>query len=501
MVSVASNVLRGVITFFTGLLIARGLSPVGYGDLMFLLGSFVAIRSLLDMGSSSAFYTFLSQITRGKHFFIVYFIWLALQFFLTLALVSFIIPSGVFTKIWLGHHRGIVLLAFVAAFMQQQVWQMVGQIGESMRLTVKVQLMNLVVAVAYLVSISLFLYYHLLTVDKVLMLIIGQYLLATLVACYFLKYTHILVITSQVPYKKIISEYIAYCKPLAVLAVFGFIYAFADNWMLQSYSGASQQGFFQIASQFASVSLLATTSILNIFWKEIAHAHANDNHERMAYLYKKVTRGLVILGAIFTGALIPWSEQIVSVLLGSAYSQAWPALTIMLLYPIHQSMGQIGGIMLLATSRTQKYTMMSIALSVLSIPCTYFVLAPTSSTFFPGLGLGAMGLAIKMVLVGIISVNIQAWVIAKYSGWKFDYLFQVVGIPLMISSGYFAKLFADFVCGISRAQNNVSVVAVIIMLIAYIVMVVSLIWVLPWLISIDRNELNLFIGKLTKRIS
>src|SRR6185369_15717363 len=39
-VSVASNVMRGAIGFFTGLLIARGLSPAGYGDFTFLLGSF-----------------------------------------------------------------------------------------------------------------------------------------------------------------------------------------------------------------------------------------------------------------------------------------------------------------------------------------------------------------------------------------------------------------------------------------------------------------------------
>ena len=63
-VSVGSNALRALISFFTGLLIARALNPAGYGDLMFLLGSFVAIRSLLDMGSSSAFFTFLSQRSR-----------------------------------------------------------------------------------------------------------------------------------------------------------------------------------------------------------------------------------------------------------------------------------------------------------------------------------------------------------------------------------------------------------------------------------------------------
>jgi len=82
-----------MIGFVTGLLIARALNPAGYGDLMFLLGSFVAIRSLLDMGSSSAFYTFLSQRARGRRFYLVYFAWLALQFVATLALLALILFS------------------------------------------------------------------------------------------------------------------------------------------------------------------------------------------------------------------------------------------------------------------------------------------------------------------------------------------------------------------------------------------------------------------------
>jgi len=61
--SVVLNFLRALLTFATGVFIARALSPSPYGDMMFLIGSFVAIRSLLDLGSSNAFLlSFLSDL-------------------------------------------------------------------------------------------------------------------------------------------------------------------------------------------------------------------------------------------------------------------------------------------------------------------------------------------------------------------------------------------------------------------------------------------------------
>ncbi len=495
-VSVSSNAVRALLSFFTGLLIARGLNPAGYGDLMFLLGSFVAIRSLLDMGSSSAFYTFLSQHARGRSFYLAYFAWLALQFGITLALVALVIPSDLFERIWLGHNREIVMLAFVAAFMQQQVWQAVGQIGESMRKTVKVQLMNLSVAMIYLTIISVLLAYDGLTIKNILWLLTCQYIIATVIAHWFLKDGRASIAEKNASIKQMLVEYWVYCKPLSALAIVSFLYVFADNWMLQKFGGATQQGYFQIASQFAAISLLATTSILNVFWKEISDAWAGNNHARVAELYHKVSRGLVMLGAIVTGMLIPWSEQIVSVFLGAAYTQAWPVLAIMLLYPIHQSMGQIGGTMFLATGNTKKYMVVSIAIMLISIPFSYLVLAPASGAWVPGMELGALGMAYKMVLLGIVSVNIQAWVIARYSGWKFDWKFQVAGIPLMIGLGYFAKMLVGLIWNLDGVERTGLIVPVIIALLIYAVSVVASLWLFPWLIGLGREEIKRLFGKL-----
>ena len=56
--------------------------------------------------------------------------------------------------------------------------------------------------------------------------------------------------------------------------------------------------------------------------------------------------------------------------------------------------------MLLATGNTHKHMLVSVDTIMISIPVTYFVLVPTDVSFLPGLGMGAVGIAIKMVVIG-----------------------------------------------------------------------------------------------------
>ena len=501
LVSVAANAFRALITFAAGVIVARGLNPSGYGDLSFLLGSFVAIRALMDMGSSSAFYTFLSRYAREKRFYLFYFSWLAIQFVITLTLVYLVTPAELFERIWLGHSREIVVLAFVAAFMQQQVWQMVGQRGESTRKTVKVQILNVFVAVANLTAVWLLLLSGNMTVERMLLLTIGLYALATLLSYRVLRSQNVqLAKEGEVTIAQMFDEYWVYCKPLIIYSVVSFLYAFADKWMLQKFGGAAQQGYFQIALHFAQVSLLASVSILNIFWKEIAEASAKADHARVAFLYQKTTRGLVMLSAIVAGLLLPWAKQIVAFLLGPTYVEAWPVLAIMFLYPIHQSMGQIGGTMFLASGHTKKYVVLSIATMLVTLPVAYFCLAPTEGMLIPGLGLGAIGMACYMVLTNIAAVNVQAWVISRHNGWRFDWLYQVIGIPMILGAGYFAKTVVGLVWNLDGSTMAGLVVPVMLSCLVYVVIAILLVWFFPWLAGIEREGIRHMFSKLRKGV-
>jgi O-antigen/teichoic acid export membrane protein len=244
-VSVTANIFRAGIGFLSGIVVARSLSPVGYGDMSFLLGSFVTIRSLLDLGSSSAFFTFLSQHTRGRRFYLYYFVWMAVQFTVTLLFVTLLIPAELFAKIWLGHSREIVILAFFAAFMQQQLWQMINQLAESVRKTVKIQLLNIITATAYLAVVCLIWLYGTMTVELMFQIIIAQYTLASFLAYWLLKEFYVKFDEIEASFKQILGEFVDYCRPLIGLIVVGFLYAFSNKWMLQSFGGQRNRVFFK----------------------------------------------------------------------------------------------------------------------------------------------------------------------------------------------------------------------------------------------------------------
>ena len=130
----------------TGLVVARGLGPENYGTFVFLLGCFMALRQLLDLGSSRAFYTFISQKPRGKRFVGFYAGWQLVQFVLPLIIIGLLFPGEWLERIWIVKDRVLILVAFAAVFMRENAWNMMTQIGESARLTHRVQLMNLVIS-------------------------------------------------------------------------------------------------------------------------------------------------------------------------------------------------------------------------------------------------------------------------------------------------------------------------------------------------------------------
>jgi len=493
--SVVFNVLRAIITFTTGIIIARGLSPAGYGDLMFLLGSFISIRTLLDMGSSNAFRTFISKANRGIRFYIYYIVWLTLQFFVMLLFAMLICPNELFERIWLGNSLNMVVLALLAVFMQQQVWQMVGQVGEASRQTGRVQLLNISVAIFYLLMIVCLWSWDVLSVEHVLMGLLGQYIVAVFFAYHYLKAEHI-IHDEDVSLPLVLNEYWGYCRPLIVLSVVAFAYEFTDKWLLQKYGGAVQQGYFQIAFQFAAVALLATTSVLNVFWKEVAESWEKKNFSQAENLYRKMSRGLLMISAVIAGFLLPWAEQIVLILLGDAYEGAWMVLAIMFLYPIYQSLGQVGGAMLLAAGYTKRFMYVSVFSMLCSIPVTFYVLAPGNHEWINSLSLGATGLALKIVLLSLVTVNLQAWVVARCTGWLFDWKYQVVGITLMLGLGSASKI----IVGLFMDVNALSVVALIVPLVLvgllYLLFVGGVLWFLPWLVGMDRMEIRQLFGSI-----
>lgn len=491
-VSLIANLLRSGISFATGLLLARWLGPEDFGRMAFLLASFMAFKQLLDMASSSAFFTFLSQRQRSRKFVNFFWRWIAIQFVFSLLIVGLLLPDSALDTVWKDEERLLVILALVATFMQYNVWSIASQMAEAQRETIRVQRLNiLVVAIHLAVVVALWLGGKLFLPLLFIALIVEWSIAGWFAARMYRGQDDILVNSkdAQETVSSVFREFWDYCKPFIPYAWLGFAHDFADRWMLQHWGGSSEQAYYAVAQQFAGVALLATTSILKIFWKEIAEANHQGDEKKVKRLYLKVSRGLYFVGALAAGGLLPWASEIITLLLGAAYSDGVFTLMLMFLYPVHQSMGQIGGTMLYATEQTRIQVVLGMAFMATSIVVVYFMLAPNNMVV-PGLGLASQGLAIKMVITQLIQVNIMAWFIAKIFGWKFDWTYQVVGLGAAVLAGWVAKLLISFVIGAH---------VIVLMLgsaILYLLLMGMVVYAMPWITGLERDEMNFYLSKI-----
>ena len=492
------NIMRMGLSFIAGILVARGLGPNNFGNYSFLLTSFVAITGLLDLGSSSAFFTFISKRKRSKAFYFYYFSWLAVQFIVVVSIVSIIFPNAWVYKIWLGQAKGVILLAFLASFMTDKIWKTASLIGESVRATVTVQLHTIFLTSTYLGSVLVLFFLKYINIVTLFSLISLVYLIFSVLLIKKLKnYLNLNKIGSDT-FAGVTREFKIYCMPLIIYSFASFFYSFADNWLLQDFGGAVQQGFYSVGLRFSSISLIATSSILSIFWKEIAEAHELNDSKRLHYLYRKTLRLMCFVASIGSCFLFPFSREVLAFTLGPKYEPAWLAVAIMFLFPIPQTIGQINGIYFYATGKTKVYSIASIAIMLVSVPITYFLLAPASA-LIPGLGLGSVGLALKMVIIVLVWTNIHSYIISKLSGWKFEFLYQLQSIGLLLCASFLTKIVVKTIFG-ALSITIYPLVLIVICIPMYMIMAAGVVYLFPGLAGFEREYINKKIDFIKKYI-
>jgi O-antigen/teichoic acid export membrane protein len=493
--TVGVNLLRSAISFITGMLVARWLGPDRYGSMAFLLGTFAGVRALLDMGSASAFFTFLSQRPRSVRFVRGYLLWLGAQCVVSMLCIALLMPTAWVQSVWHGESRVLVLLAFAATFMQGSVWPVVQQAGESQRRTQLAQAVGVAIVVLHLIAMGLCAWLGLLGLPAIFAALALEYCIGGLFVMQRLQFAP--AVAGEESGRQVLARFRGYCLPLVPFAVVSFMNEFVDRWLLQQYGGRVQQAFYAVGSQLASIALIATASILSIFWKEIAEANHRQDHGRTAALYRRVSRLMFFAGAAAAGFAIPWSSDVIRLVLGPAYVGGATTLAIMLLYPIHQSMGQIGATMMYATERVRAHAALGIASMVSGMIMTYVVLAPSTNRV-PGLGLASVGLAIKMITVQAVSVNVLAFVIARVNHWRFDWAHQPASIAVCLVLGWLTH----GVVNVAMPATNVPAPArLAVAAVVFSLAVCGAVLAAPWLVGFSRGELTADVQRAWRFVS
>ncbi|MDC1153637.1 hypothetical protein OAT06_06500 [Nitrospinaceae bacterium] len=387
-------------------------------------------------------------------------------------------------QIWLGEERELILLSFMAVFIKEQTWNTIVQLGESNRLTLRVQAANILIAITHLLIVALLWINHLLSIQLLFILIISEYFIAFIIAFKFLYVPY--PDTQKLDGKAILKKYYTYCTPLIFSSILGFIVDFSMRWMLQKYGGPEEQAYYGVGYQFAIVSILLVNAQRNIFWKEISEAYEKGDLERVRYVYKKTSRFFYWSGISISCFLIFWTEEIISLTLGPAYLAGSSVLIFMFIYTGQQALGNISGVFLLATNKTKCHFNFNILGAIIGLPMLYFFLAPKNA-IIPGLELGAMGVAMQMVFNQFLNMNLKIFWIDKTNGWKFDWQFQFIGLGI----GLIVAWLALFVSGsVSDALSLNIVLKFGLSLFIYFVLIGFYLWNYPGIAGLTRAEIK-----------
>ena len=481
-----TGVLRAAISFFTGILIARYLGPDQYGRLAFLLAIFLSVKQITDLGTAQAFFYFMSQKKRTKDFIYKYFSWLFFQLFITIVLIIVIFPNELIVKLWHGENTTMIIVALCASFMQNTLWPAVQQALDSQRKNYLSQGIGATITIAHFLIIYFLIRLEQLGLYSLLFSVLIEYFLAAVLLFKFIDSKE----SDEVVENGIIKLFFNYCKPLIIYNAIGFTYSFMDAWLLQKFGGNNNQSYFAISSQVASIALLATATITNIFFKEVTEYFYKGINEWVLQYYKKTTRFLFFFATMVTCLALPWIEDIIMMVYGEKFLLASATMLVMFFFPIHQSMGQIQSLFFLGTNNLKLYVNVGIVFMVLSIFITYF-LFNYINTYYPDFKNVSIILAFKLVVLQFVQVNIIAYIIARKFKSKLDWIFQPVILLLFISFTYISSFISQEIYLFEKFYFNF-----IISIVFYLIFTIIFILFSPTTIGIEKEELKKYLGYL-----
>jgi O-antigen/teichoic acid export membrane protein len=433
--------------FIINSILPRILGPLNYGNFDFLTDISNKIINFFDNGISIAFFTKLSHNKHDKKI-IKYtnkIIVLICVFFLLISLSTYY--NNIYNFIWPNQKFLFVFFSCILAiitFYSNILYKIFDAVGLTMQGEM-VKLFNLLFSLI-LFSI-IFLFFK--TTSLEIFYLVQILLMAIVIVISFILLTRNNftpvpnIILSNEDTNKLNSYFWNYSSPLLLYGIIILISTTAERWILQKFGGALEQGYFAIANKLSAFVFIFTGAMMPLLMREISKSFANADISKIKNLFLRNFKILYFIVSFLSVFVAINAKFIVSVIGGQGYESASQVVILMSFYPIHQTIGQINGTIYMSTERTKTYKNISIITAPFSIVLSYILIAPLSEY---GFNLGALGLAIQMLIIQFISQNLLLYYNCKFLKVNFWVLlfYQIMILILMLSIELTVKFLTSF---------------------------------------------------------
>lgn len=496
LLKLTGNLIGLGVGIITQSIVPRALGPSSYGNFSFLTGFFWQVVGFLNLNSSTAFYTKLSQRQHEKRLVNFY-----LYFAALLAVVVCLFPIIVFLAgknefIWPGQEREFILMGAgwaLLSFCMMVLGDMcdayaVTVQSESAKAGMKVLGLVLILSIYFAGWFSLrnFFIYQFFTLSATcgaLVLIISKYRHA---------FSEISLLTKK-EIRSYLGEFTPFCAPLVLFSGVAVLEAILDRWFLQQFSGSRQQGFYGLAYQIGAIGFTFASAMVPLVAREQAMSFVSKNIVEMGRTFSRFMPMLYSIVAYFACFFAVEARNIVLIFGGKAYLEAVLPIAVMSFFPIHQTYGQLNATVFFATGETVLYRNIGLMFTLIGIPATFFLLGPRE---YGGLQAGALGLAAKMVVLQVLSSNVQLWFHARLMRLSFRkfLLHQVVVVAVFAV----VAVLCSYCAGIFLPAGHF-LIQFIISGLLYTIGIAAIGFYCPWFFSLRKGEIAGLLGRLAEK--
>lgn len=481
-----TNLIRVPVTFALQAIFPRLLGAAAYGNFDFLADSANKFIAFFETGTSVAFYKNLSQDNKNKR--LIKFYWLIasvilLTYFLFIMLGRLL---GYDEFFWPGQNFILIVLSAIfgsLTFIANNSFQILDAsnltvISERFRIIQLLFSLSVFATIFWaFTSLELELFLSIQIVLTVMLIIGASVILRNAQFELFPK-----VKLSKQELRDFLSLFWKFSNPLIIYALFSLIGGIGDRLILQEFGGSIQQAYFGISFKVGSFVILFTSAMIPLLMREFSKLHGLDDKLQISEMFQRNIKRLYFI-ATFIGVSVAFNAEFITKLLGGyQFREAVVVVSLMAFYPIHQTLGQINGILFFSTSRTAQYRNIGLFIVPIGLMFSFFLIAPQQ---YLGLNLGAIGLAYQMLIIQTLAVNIMLFFNCRYLKIPFFRLFayQVLTLAGQIIVAILLRLI------ITSFGFNLFVYALVFSF-SMLIVVVSAVFLMPHLLGlVSRDEL------------
>jgi O-antigen/teichoic acid export membrane protein len=489
---VFANIVTGGAGVISQAVISRGLGATQYGDFNFLTDFFTQFLAFLNVGTSVAFYTKLSKRPHESKLVTFYLVYIHGAILIALLMVAAVVLMGWQGWVWPGQTTIFIFAAVIFAGINW-IFSSTNDVVDAYGLTVFGEKAKA--------------FQRLLGIGVILFLLHQQWvnmgsvfgfnyavLLLSIISFIYICQKHGKAIgfkpLTAPEMKGYITEFYKYSHPLLLISLLSLATGIFDRWFLQIAGGGRQQGFYSLSFKIGAICFLLTSAMTQLITREFSIAYEKKDLAEMSRLFRRHIPLLYGITSIFACFVLVNADKVAIIIGGKDFKTAFLSVAIMAIYPMHQAYGQLSTAVFYATDQTRLCSKVVTVFLLLGIPVTYFLLAPTVHY---GLGMGAIGLAIKMVAINILTTNVLLYFNAKFLHLPFGWYVR----HQLISAGAFIALAFVATWGMDHCFPSAHVLLRFLGAgIGYAFIVLGAVYLFPGILGLSRQDIKSLLSKV-----